>query len=80
MSEDHDGERWAREVAGKLGSIGSTLDAINTRLTGVETKVDGINSTVNRWKGATAVVGMIFGGLLTYLVKAFGFGGGDGKV
>lgn len=79
MVKDAHDEQWQREVAGKLGSIGSSLEAINNRLSGVESKVDGISSTVNRWKGATAIVGMLFGGLLTYIVKVFGFDS-SGKV
>jgi len=76
--ETHDTE-WKLKVAGQLGAIGSTLDAINARLSGVETKLDTVSSTVNRWKGATAIIGMLFGGLLTYIVKLF-TGASDGKV
>lgn len=79
MTEEHNDQEWKLKVAGQLGAIGSTLEAISSRLTGVETKIENVSATVHRWKGATAIIGMLFGGLLTYLVKMF-TGTSDGRV
>jgi hypothetical protein len=80
MSEasDHADNEWKLKVAGQLGGISSTLEAINSRLVGVETKIEHVSSTMNRWKGATAIIGLICGGLVTYVVKFFT--GETGKV
>ena len=76
MSDDPHKD-WQLKVAGQLGSIDSTLQAISARMSGLETKVEHIGATVNRWKGATAIVGMVFGGLLTYFLKLFTGAGSD---
>lgn len=58
------------EVATLLGRIDATLTSIDNRLCKVETDVKSINGTVNRWKGATAIL-ILVGGIVGWLGNLF---------
>lgn len=62
-------------VAQFMGRIDSTLTSIDTRLSKVEGKLDGAVGTLNKWKGATGLLGIISGALIGWLVNLFVRGG-----
>lgn len=57
-------------VATALGSIDATLKSIDTRLSKVEGDLKSVAGTVNRWKGATALM-VVIGGVLGWLANLF---------
>lgn len=62
------------KVAEALGSIDSTLKSIDVRLSKVEGDLKSVVGTVNRWKGATALM-VVIGGVLGWLANLFVRGG-----
>jgi hypothetical protein len=58
------------EVATALGSINTSLISIDTRLRAVESDLKSVVGTVNRWKGATALM-VVVGGILGWLANLF---------
>lgn len=58
-------------VAEFMGRIDSTLSSIDTRMSKVETDLKSVVGTVNRWKGATALLGVTAGALIGWLVNLF---------
>ena len=58
------------EVANALGRIEATLVSIDTRMSKVETDLKSVVGTVNRWKGATAIL-ILVGGLIGWLGNLF---------
>jgi hypothetical protein len=58
------------EVATELGKIVATLESIDSRLEKVEHDVKSVVATVNRWKGATAIL-IVVGGLIGWFVNLF---------
>lgn len=74
MSENDQHELFEQrreiEVATELGKIGATLESIDTRLEKVEADLKSVVGTVNRWKGATAIL-VVVGGLLGWLGNFF---------
>lgn len=58
------------DVANALGRIEATLTSIDTRMSKVETDLKSVVGTVNRWKGATAIL-ILVGGIIGWLGNLF---------
>jgi hypothetical protein len=70
LSDDQVKHERDIEVATLLGRIDATLTSIDARMSKVETDLKSVVGTVNRWKGATAIL-ILVGGLVGWLGNLF---------
>jgi hypothetical protein len=61
-------------IATTLGSIEAKLESIDVRMGTVEKEIKSVVGTVNRWKGATAIL-ILVGGIIGWLGNLFVKGG-----